>query len=112
MIAKILLASLATSISFVESSSFLDRRFNALQSAVSASAIDSDGNGVTFPNTAVPVVPGLYNIIFSTGTPWNWSTVSVDLYNVAVSISTLNHSLSILFYNNCNYIAFLMQNQN
>ncbi|KAI8833600.1 hypothetical protein BJ741DRAFT_611598 [Chytriomyces cf. hyalinus JEL632] len=47
-------------------------------------SVDHDGNGITFPTTMIPLVQGQsYVCTFVTGSPVQWGTISIDLYNVA-----------------------------
>ncbi|KAJ3415559.1 hypothetical protein HDV05_004610 [Chytridiales sp. JEL 0842] len=50
---------------------------------LAARNVDSKGNGIYFPVTAIPVFPGSINVRFVTGVPWNWTTIYIDLYNKA-----------------------------
>ncbi|KAI8616618.1 hypothetical protein BC830DRAFT_187886 [Chytriomyces sp. MP71] len=53
--------------------------------ALARRSVDANGNGVTFPTTAIPLTMGKsYVCTFVTGSQISWDTISVDLYNVAV----------------------------
>ncbi|KAJ3332884.1 hypothetical protein HDU76_012745 [Blyttiomyces sp. JEL0837] len=57
-------------------------------------ALDVNGNGVTYPGATSVLNTGAYVVKFSTAAPWNWSTVSVDLYSVSGGqkrVTTLNY---------------------
>jgi hypothetical protein len=68
--------------------------------------MDVNGNGISFPVSGIPLLPGSYNVRFVTGQVWNWGTIYIDLYSNQVSVFlkfTLhnNQSFEGLRHNKC-----------